>query len=220
MPLTLLPLVMPSRATTVGDVVYEQLLDALHHGRLGPGDQLSDHELANQLGVSRTPVREALLRLQSIGVVETAPARYTRVAIIDRQQTLHAVAVWAALYRLVVSEVFPSASTELVARMRAHADRYVELRTSPGGTEPPLARHAVIANANFYLEPVAESANAVLRRTIESVQHVVRLGGQALERPPSPEGVMRDHRDLLAAAAAHDVLAGQRVFDRILTLVF
>ena len=73
--------------TSVGDAVYDQILDALQQGRLQPGERLHDGEFAAQLGVSRTPVREALLRLGELGVVEFAPARYTRVAIIDQIQT-------------------------------------------------------------------------------------------------------------------------------------
>ena len=48
-----------------------------------PGQHLRDHELARWLGVSRTPVREALQRLERTGLVEVAPNRYTRVSIPD-----------------------------------------------------------------------------------------------------------------------------------------
>ena len=67
----------------LGDEVYSSLGEAILQGRLKPGQHLRDHELAQWLGVSRTPVREALQRLERTGLVEVAPHRYTRVSIPD-----------------------------------------------------------------------------------------------------------------------------------------
>jgi DNA-binding GntR family transcriptional regulator len=63
----------------LSDVIYDALMDALVSGRLAPGQLLHDRELAEDLQVSRTPVREALQRLQEVGLVEIAPGRFTRV---------------------------------------------------------------------------------------------------------------------------------------------
>ncbi len=60
--------------------VYETLLKWILQGVLAPGEKLSDNDLANHLGVSRTPVREALRRLEDKGLVVTAANRWTRVA--------------------------------------------------------------------------------------------------------------------------------------------
>ena len=67
------------RGTVLGDEVYARLGEAILDGNLAPGERLRDHELAERLGVSRTPVREALQRLERTGLVEVAPNRYTRV---------------------------------------------------------------------------------------------------------------------------------------------
>lgn len=75
----------PSRAV-LGDEVYARLGEAILDGRLAPGERLRDHELAEWLGVSRTPVREALQRLERVGLVEVSPHRYTRVSQ-PRQQS-------------------------------------------------------------------------------------------------------------------------------------
>jgi len=71
------------RGTVLGDEVYGAIGEAILDGRLEPGQHLRDHELAKWLGVSRTPVREALQRLERTGLVEVAPNRYTRVSIPD-----------------------------------------------------------------------------------------------------------------------------------------
>jgi DNA-binding GntR family transcriptional regulator len=68
------------RGAVLGDEVYEHLGQAILDGRLAPGQHLRDRELAEWLGVSRTPVREALQRLERVGLVEVSPHRYTRVS--------------------------------------------------------------------------------------------------------------------------------------------
>ncbi len=69
------------RGTVLGDEVYTLLGEAILDGRLEPGARLRDQELAERLGVSRTPVREALQRLERTGLVEVSPNRYTRVSV-------------------------------------------------------------------------------------------------------------------------------------------
>jgi len=74
----------PSRAV-LGDEVYARLGEAILDGRLAPGERLRDQELAEWLGVSRTPVREALQRLERAGLVDVSPHRYTRVSYPNQQ---------------------------------------------------------------------------------------------------------------------------------------
>ena len=61
------------------DTPTTQLCEAIVDGTLAPGEPLHDDELCGWLGLSRTPVRDALARLQDEGLVETAPQRFTRV---------------------------------------------------------------------------------------------------------------------------------------------
>jgi DNA-binding GntR family transcriptional regulator len=72
------------------DEVYRQVLDRIHRGSLPDGIRLRDSELAAQLGVSRTPVREALLRLAREGVIENSMGRGFRVRSLDASE-LHEV---------------------------------------------------------------------------------------------------------------------------------
>lgn len=76
-------LAIDPRGAALRDEVYARLGEAILDGRLAPGQQLRDQELAEWLGVSRTPVREALQRLARTGLVEVAPNRYTRVSVPD-----------------------------------------------------------------------------------------------------------------------------------------
>ncbi len=67
---------------SIRDRVYETILEWILQGDLLPGEKLLDKELAEKLGVSRTPVREALRRLEDKKIVETSANRWTRVASI------------------------------------------------------------------------------------------------------------------------------------------
>src|SRR4051795_6717816 len=86
---------------------YAPLRDAIVDGTLAPGERLRDQELCAWLGLSRTPVREALVRLEQDGLVETAPQRFTRVAPLDRRAARDAFPVVAALHALAAELAHP-----------------------------------------------------------------------------------------------------------------
>ena len=65
------------------DVVYDKMLAAIVEGTLEPGERLNDDALCSWLGVSRTPVREAITQLHVIGLVEIEANRFTKVASLD-----------------------------------------------------------------------------------------------------------------------------------------
>ena len=83
----------PVRTSLLRDTVHGRLRDAIVDGTLAPGEVVRDTELATWLGVSRTPVREALLRLGETGLVRAAPGRSTVVAEIDLAEVREAHAV-------------------------------------------------------------------------------------------------------------------------------
>ena len=94
----------PLRTTLLRDTVHLRLRDAIVDGTLAPGEVVRDTEVATWLGVSRTPVREALLRLGEAGLVRAAPGRSTVVAEIDPAEVREAHAVVATMHRLAVAE--------------------------------------------------------------------------------------------------------------------
>ncbi|MEU3608415.1 GntR family transcriptional regulator, partial [Streptomyces sp. NPDC035033] len=69
----------PVGRTLLRDRAYESLREAIVRGDLAPGALLKDADLADRLGLSRAPVRDALARLTVEGLVETKPQSYTRV---------------------------------------------------------------------------------------------------------------------------------------------
>jgi DNA-binding GntR family transcriptional regulator len=200
---------------SVGDAVYDQILTALQHGRLRPGERLRDELLATQLGVSRTPVREALLRLRQIGVVEFAPARYTRVAIIDPTQTAHAVAAWVTVYATIAAEAavvgLPEPALQL---MRDVHERY-------GAARRPYDKHVIFStNSDFYDEPAKYCSNPLLVRLADNVVHMVRLGLLQLAVQLDPDPLYAAQEALLAALQARDHRAARQAVFGIASIEF
>ena len=86
------------------DVVFNTLRQAILRGELQPGERLMEIQLAQRLGVSRTPVREAIRKLELEGLVLMIPRRGAEVAEITRQDLEDVLEVRAALEELAVKD--------------------------------------------------------------------------------------------------------------------
>ncbi|HEX3235711.1 MAG TPA: GntR family transcriptional regulator [Gemmatimonadales bacterium] len=106
------------------DEVYRHILDRIHRGELTPGLRVRDTALAAELGVSRTPVREALLRLTRDGVLQADMGRGFRLRPLDRTEIREVGAILGALEALAF-ELSPDFPEERLAHL-AELDRALE----------------------------------------------------------------------------------------------
>jgi GntR family transcriptional regulator, rspAB operon transcriptional repressor len=83
-------LVLEHKPESLTDVVYETIREAIINRVIAPGSRLTEAALADQLNVSKTPVRGALLKLRQIGLVETSGRRGGRVTLPSRESIQHA----------------------------------------------------------------------------------------------------------------------------------
>src|ERR1700754_4660764 len=81
------------RTRSRADFVYDSLRDAIWEGRFAHGERIREEEIAGVLGVSRTPVREALQRLQQRGLLVVGPGRGLVVAQLTKQQVFELYAM-------------------------------------------------------------------------------------------------------------------------------
>jgi DNA-binding GntR family transcriptional regulator len=86
--------------TLLRDTAYEAIRDAIVRGDFPPGTVVSNAAVAEQLGLSRAPVRDALARLAGEGLVETKPQSYTRVTQLVPKEVRDAAAVVRAMHEL------------------------------------------------------------------------------------------------------------------------
>src|SRR5262245_7976166 len=154
--------------TLLRDQAYVRLRDAILDGTLEPGEQLRDVEIAEWLGLSRTPVREALARLEEYGLVETAPNRYTRVTSLSAADARDAFPVVAALHSLAALLGVPRVEeSELAAMRKANGDFAAALRAAD-------VDRALAADDRFHAVLVQASVNREIGRSLERLMPKIR----------------------------------------------
>ncbi|MEO7006301.1 MAG: GntR family transcriptional regulator [Terrimesophilobacter sp.] len=181
--------------------VFDEILTAVHEGRLLPGQRISDVELAAELGVSRTPVREALLRLRQIGIIEASANRFTQVADVSPRETADAMIVWLALYRPLVLEVVPRAPLSTFEAMRQD---HLAFQSHVAALD---MQNVATSNFTFFNHLAELSHNPTLRKALTSVVHIVRLGSLHLPDYLDFATIDRSQQLLLNAVLAHDAQA-------------
>jgi DNA-binding GntR family transcriptional regulator len=174
------------------------LLQAIVSGQLAPGTRIRDGDLAAQLQISRMPVREALKRLESEGLVETIPNRETRVAPIRAERAAQAFPVIAALQALGTRLGVPALSAADDRRMESlDRDRARALREGDvvAAIELDDAFHGVL---------LAAAGNGELIRALERLMPQIRRLDVLHFTELAREGAGRDHAEVLAACRRRD----------------
>jgi DNA-binding GntR family transcriptional regulator len=154
------------------DRAYRMLRDAIVTGELEPGAVIRDAELAERVGLSRTPVREALARLADDGLVETKPHSWTRVTPLVLRDVRDALVVVRAMHELAVRLAVPLMTGRHHESMRAANRRFAE------ALEVGDVQAAIDADDALHDVPVAVLGNRVLAATIErQLPSIRRLEG-------------------------------------------
>lgn len=143
--------------------------DAIVNGTFAPGEKLRDPELEEWLGISRTPIREALSRLEAAGLVHTTPGRSTVVSEIDGKDIRSAQSVAATMHALAVRTAVPLMGKKDISAMTlankefasaiAAGDAALAMRS-----DDDFHRVAVEASQNDVIATVLEQVTPVLRR--------------------------------------------------------
>lgn len=148
----------PGTRVLLRNAVYGRLLAAILDGTLTPGERLRDADLARWLGASRTPVREALARLEHEELVESEPNRFTRVSPVRSLAAAEGFPVVAALHGLAAGLAAPRADERTIESLRAESERF------DWALWRSEAREAVDAHATFHDLVLDASDNGHLRR--------------------------------------------------------
>lgn len=186
--------------TILGDEVYARIGAAILDGTLSPGRRLRDVDLAAQLGVSRTPVREALQRLERFGLVEIAVGRYTRVSAPD-ERVRDETGVFTAYFmgnalRLALQHADDAQLAEILQR----ADAVVDSALRKDG--PALFENST----NMFITITRASGNSVfigfIREASLAIQRNLRGWTPFVAGPLSRADAYRQLRDQIAARDA------------------
>jgi len=154
----------PLSRTLAREEIYARLRDWIVAGVLRPEETLRDHEIAEQLGVSRTPVREALRRLEDEGFVETALNRWTRVAPLDLARVADLYPLIEALDALALDTAAPRLTAAHLGRLeRANA-------ALSRGLDRRDAEAALAADDAFHGVWVEQAGNRELRAVLDQLK--------------------------------------------------
>ncbi|PAD83061.1 GntR family transcriptional regulator [Niallia circulans] len=174
------------------DQVYEQLKSAIIHLELTPGEKINDKALAEQFGVSRTPVREAIKKLEDEGLIVTSPGSETIVSLIEVDQAMHALTVVAALHALAAKLASITLSSTEVEKMKAINNEFSEALKSEDkykAIQKDDQFHAVILEASQNPEIVI-----ALERLLPKIRRLELLKFNTIDGKKSIE----QHQEIIA----------------------
>jgi DNA-binding GntR family transcriptional regulator len=152
------------------DDVYSHLRDWIITGTLEPGEKLRDSDLAEQLGVSRTPVREALRRLEDEGLIETKQNAWTRVAPVTPELAARIYPILRVLEPLALERALPRmtrADTKTMRTLNGLVRRALKGKDAKAAALNDTALHEALTGLST---PEGRSANPELASIIGTLK--------------------------------------------------
>jgi DNA-binding GntR family transcriptional regulator len=189
------------------ELAYQKLREAIQSGELRPGQRVMEVEIAEWLAVSRTPVREALRRLESEGMLEMEPRNGLVVASISRQAMLE-------LY--VMREVLEGTAARLCARNASDIEvlelqQLVKREAKLSDDLEALVRH----NRQFHEAVHRGAHNRYLEKSLSAVNDSMWLLGKSqMLLPERAKDAALEHAELFAAIERRDAEGAEELARR------
>lgn len=187
---------------TLKDHVYERLREAIIDMNVYDDDaelRLDERTLADQLAISRTPLREALARLERDGLVEIRPRKGIFVIRKTLDEILEIIVAWAALESMAARLAASTATDKQIAALRKHA-----MKHSEEASRADLSEYSD-ANIRFHQMILEISGYAILSRLAEDLfVHIYAVRRRALEEDDRATRSVVDHMHIIEALEARD----------------
>ncbi len=178
----------PISPTTLVDRVHQRLWDGILSGRLQPGDWLRIQELARTLKVSDTPIREALIRLQQSGLVETIPHVGTRVRRFTRQDIEESFDLREALECFALQQAGLRVPPPTLARLKK------QLLDADAALDAGSTDEAVAADVALHMELIRAAGNSRILALFTTLLDQVRMfAGFGNRTPEGPRRFLTMH---------------------------
>lgn len=187
------------RGATMASVVFRELRDEIVSMQRKPGEAIAEKQIAESYGVSRTPVREAVLRLADDGLVEVFPQSGTYVSRIPLDRLPEAIVIRKALEEGTVRHAASRATAADIRALRANLELQEHMRVSgdhEGFHQSDEAFHALLAEISGY-----PGFWTVIQQVKVQVDRCRRL---TLPEPGRLVRVISEHTAVVEAIAAHD----------------
>lgn len=206
----------PRRAESrlLREEVYEAVKDEIVSGSLQAGQFLGEEDVAARMRVSRTPVREALARLQRDGLVEIVPHRGAFVRWPSPKDIDDVFDVRIAIEEMALRKAFPRLVEKTLRSLLADCERQV-------ATLPTLSHHAVEdLSVEVHMAILRAAGNERMASLIRQFREQVYRGGALYRTPdgrlsePRVRRIIADHQELLVALLTRDLDEAARVLER------
>ncbi|QHM94955.1 MULTISPECIES: GntR family transcriptional regulator [Kosakonia] len=194
---------MKSTGRDAGLTPFEILISAIEAGELLPGERLQETRLAEQFGLSRTPIREALHRLETLGLAEPGPQRGLIIAHISYERLRQLFDVREGLERLAMALAVNAASDAEIALLQEMVHAEASLTDSKA-----LHDH----NRMFHRQIYRATHNPYLNEMLDNLRiHLSLLRSTTYELKERTEESKREHQSIVDALARRDSAAAQEI---------
>ncbi|MFF9866466.1 GntR family transcriptional regulator [Streptomyces sp. NPDC013953] len=199
---------MPS-APAAADRVYTHVKQAVLDRRYQGGTLLTEGELAEAVGVSRTPVREALLKLEMEGLLKLYPKKGALVLAVSAQEIADVVETRLLVEEFAVRRAVP-ASARLIERLEALLEE--QRRHAENGDLAAVA----VTDRSFHAEIVRHAGNEILSRLYDQMRdRQLRMGVAVMEAHPDRIAKnIAEHAEILGALRTGDAEGAARCVHR------
>jgi GntR family transcriptional regulator, rspAB operon transcriptional repressor len=193
------PIALSERRNTISVRVYERLREAIVTTEFKPGARISEADLGQSLSVSRTPVREAFVRLFEEELIEISPQTGTRVSLIDPERVRQGIFVRSSVECAAIRTHYSTPSRQ----------QYRDLEFTIEAQERAIADGDITAmygqNMNFHAQLLTALGQPHAWKASQIVSaDTMRVGYSGSLEEIQYRHIVTDHKDILAAIARED----------------
>lgn len=193
--------------TLQGETTYELLCDEIRSGKLPPGSRLRETEIAERLAVSRTPVREAIRRLEAEGLVDHLPRSGAVVRKLDYPELMELYEMRTVLEGTAARLAARAASPVELEELQAINE---EMHRAAGQSDV-----VITLNRQFHRLLLDAARNRFLLRAMATVENTLMiLGTSSMAKPDRAREAVAEHREVLDALLARDGAAAEAAMRR------
>ncbi len=190
------------------DLVFTTLRQAILKGELLPGERLMEIQLAEKMGVSRTPIREAIRKLEREGLVIMVPRKGAEVAGISEKMLRDVLEVRMTLEKLALRLAFKRQGTDLIEKLEAAEQTFQD------AIEGEKLIDMAEADEHFHFLIYEAADNDKLRELLNSLkENMYRYRLEYLKDENYRRSLMEEHNAIIEAFRANDLEKGLEVTD-------
>ncbi|RBW70981.1 GntR family transcriptional regulator [Bacillus taeanensis] len=178
---------------SIRERAYRYLKQLILEGYYEPGDRLVERELADKLKISRTPIREALFRLESQGFVKTVPRKGVIVSSISEEEVIEVFTILSSLEVLAAK----LASQKMTEELQCEFDQLIKkLSSMEGKTDEEISQLNIETNRLMYKAAKSPKLYEILTGLLDYIRMFSHMG---YETPGRRDQSIKEHLEILTA---------------------